>query len=76
VLTYAEAARELHCSISTLRRRIDGGALPAYVDGKLRGIREDDLHRYIAERVSRRSRSAAATIAPSRTLPKGARLWD
>lgn len=77
MLTYAEAARELGCSISTVRRRINHGELPYYVDGGLRRVREEDLRRYIAERTRRRSSStAAATIAPGRALPKGARLWD
>lgn len=76
LLTYSEAAGQLGCSVSTLRRRVGTGDLPAFVDGGLRRIRDDDLRRYIAERVRRCSSSQATIATPGRTLPKGARLWD
>ena len=76
LFTYDRAADELGCSVSTLRRRIRAGLLPVYVDGGLRRIREDDLRRYVSERVCRRSSSPATTAPPGRRLPKGARLWD
>src|SRR4051794_4911686 len=76
LLTLADVAGVLGCSLSTVRRRVREGALPRYADGRLVRVREDDLRRYVAERVCRRSSSTAPTLAPGRTLPKGARLWD
>jgi excisionase family DNA binding protein len=77
LLTLAEVADELGCSIATVKRRIRSGALPAFVDGRLVRVRDADLTRYIAERVSRQT---AAGAPPSelagRTLPRGSRLWD
>lgn len=76
LLTLREAADELRCSVVTVKRRIHDGALPAYVDGGLVRVLEDDLRRYVAERVCRRSRANAPAVAAGRTLPRGARLWD
>jgi len=76
LLSFSEAAGELGCSVSTLRRRVRAGSLPVFEDGGLRRIREDDLRRYIVERVRRRASSPAAIAHPGHTLPKGARLWD
>lgn len=76
LVTYEEAADALGCSVSTIRRRIRMGLLPVYVDGGLRRVREDDLRRYISERVCRRSSLPATIATPGRRLPKGAKLWD
>ena len=76
LLTLREVAVELRCSVATVKRRVRDGALPTYVDGRLVRVREDDLRRYVAERVCRRSRAGAPAVAAGRTLPKGARLWD
>jgi excisionase family DNA binding protein len=75
LLTLVEAADELRCSVATIKRRIHAGELPAYRDGRLVRVREDDLRRYVAERVHR------VTIAPrvrgaGRAIRKGERLWD
>jgi excisionase family DNA binding protein len=75
--TYGATAEELDCSVSTVRRRVRTGDLPVFADGGLRRIREDDLRRYIADHVRRRSmRPPTALAGPGRTLPRGARLWD
>lgn len=74
LLTLAQVADELGCSVATVKRRIRSGALPAYRDGRLVRIRERDLERYIAAHVTRAapgsSSWAGVTIAP------GERLWD
>jgi excisionase family DNA binding protein len=74
-LTYAEAARALGCSVSTVRRRVRAGKLPCYVDGGLRRIREDDLQHYVLERIGLQ-RGNGQTPMAGRTLPKGSHLWD
>jgi excisionase family DNA binding protein len=76
LLTLRDVAAELGCSVTTIKRRVREGALPVYVDGHLVRVREDDLRRYVAERVRRRARSSAPAVAAGRRLPKGARLWD
>jgi excisionase family DNA binding protein len=76
LLTQREVAEELRCSVATVKRRIRAGALPTYRDGHLVRIREDDLRRYVAERVSRRTATAEHAGVAGRSLPKGARLWD
>lgn len=76
LLTFREVADQLGCSVSTVRRRICAGELLEFCDGGLHRVREDDLRRYVAERVCRRSPTAEHALAPGRALPKGARLWD
>lgn len=77
LLTLADVADELGCSPTTVKRRVREGLMPVYVDGHLVRVREDDLRRYIAERVHRRTGSTApAAAAAGRTLPRRARLWD
>lgn len=76
LLTLGETANELRCSVSTVKRRIKDGSLPAFVDGHLKRVREDDLRRYIAERVSRRATMRAPVAPAGRKLPERARLWD
>ena len=50
LLTVAEAAGILKCSLKTIRRRIDGGDLAVVRDGKLIRVRPEDLRRYITSR--------------------------
>jgi excisionase family DNA binding protein len=77
LLTIGQVAERLGCSIVTVKRRIRSGALPAFVDGRLVRVREADLTRYIAERVTRHPGFAvSASAASGRTLPPGSRLWD
>jgi excisionase family DNA binding protein len=79
LLTYDEAAAELKCSRSTLKRRIAAGELPVFEDGGLRLIREADLRRYVLERTTRRVAGAAPRVAAaggSTVRPPGAKLWD
>lgn len=75
LFTLREAADELRCSVATVKRRIRTGALPAYRDGRLVRIREDDLRRYVAERVCRWAQ-AVEPARGGRTLREGERLWD
>lgn len=76
LLTLAEAADELRCSVATVRRRIQTGALPTYRDGRLVRIRDDDLRRYVVERVCRRVTAAELDRPGGRRLREGERLWD
>ncbi len=77
LLTLAEVADALTCSVATVKRRIRDGALPAFADGRIVRVREADLTRYIAERVARRATtSALSPVASGRKLPAGSRLWD
>ena len=50
LLTIEEAAKILNTSPKTVRRRIDGGALPAIRDGRYVRIQPTDLRAYIAQR--------------------------
>lgn len=75
LLTLPQVAERLSCSVATVKRRLRAGELPAYRDGRLVRVREQDLGRYIAGHVARRteagsSRPAGVTLAP------GERLWD
>jgi excisionase family DNA binding protein len=76
LLTLREVADELRCSVATVKRRIRAGVLPTYRDGHLVRVREDDLRRYVAERVYSRSTTPERAAAAGQALPKGARLWD
>jgi excisionase family DNA binding protein len=76
LLTYDEAADVLRCSQATVKRRVAEGALDAFADGRLRRIREDDLVRFVAERVVRRGGKPPKPGASGRALAPGARLWD
>jgi excisionase family DNA binding protein len=76
LLTLEEVAGELRCSVPTVRRRIRAGALPTYRDGRLVRVREDDLRRYVAERVGRSSMAAAPAAPTGRTMRKGESLFD
>jgi excisionase family DNA binding protein len=76
LLTLDDVAAELQCSMSTVKRRVRSGLLPVVVDGRLRRVREDDLARYIVERVTLHREGTGAGADRGRTLPKGARLWD
>jgi excisionase family DNA binding protein len=76
LFTLAEAADELRCSLATVKRRVAAGELAVFHDGRLVRVREDDLQRYVAERVARRSSRAASVVVAGRTLARGARLWD
>jgi excisionase family DNA binding protein len=75
LLTRAQAAEELGCSLSTLKRRIAAGDIPVFLDGRLVRIREADLRRYVLERVGRRV-AGGSTRPAGVVLPAGARLSD
>lgn len=47
LLSYAEAARAMSCSVSTVKRRIAAGELAAVRDGRCARIRAVDLDSYI-----------------------------
>jgi excisionase family DNA binding protein len=76
LMTLKDVADELSCSVATVKRRVRKGLLPVVVDGGLRRVREDDLGRYLAERLVRRVSDRAPAAAAGRALPKGAKLWD
>jgi excisionase family DNA binding protein len=76
LLTLREVADELRCSVPTVKRRIAVGVLPTYRDGRLVRVREDDLRRYVAERVCHCAQASEPTRASGRTLREGERLWD
>jgi excisionase family DNA binding protein len=75
LLTLGEAAQALGCSVATVKRRVRSGSLPAFRDGRLVRIREDDLRRYVCERVARAT-AAGPTVTAGSTLAPGKRLWD
>ena len=75
LLTFRQAADRLDCSLATIKRRVRAGSLPAFRDGRLVRVREDDLRRYVAERVAR-TVAAGRPVAAGSTLAPGARLWD
>jgi len=52
LLTIQDAAAAIGCSVKTLRRRIEDGALPVFRDGRLIRIHPDDLARFINSRRS------------------------
>jgi len=75
LLTLAEAGEFLGCSEKTIGRRVATGELPVFRDGRIVRVRQLDLDRYVAERVSRRA--APDALAPAgRALTAGERLWD
>ena len=50
LLTLEDVRQVLGCSLKTLRRRIEDGALAVIRDGCLIRIHPDDLQRYIQQR--------------------------
>jgi excisionase family DNA binding protein len=50
LFTLDEVCTVLGCSLKTLRRRIDDGALAVIRDGRLVRVHPDDLARYIRQR--------------------------
>ena len=52
LLSLAQAAEVLGCSLKTLRRRIKDGDLPVIRDGRLVRVHPQDLARYVAARRS------------------------
>jgi excisionase family DNA binding protein len=75
LLTLRDVADELGCSVATVKRRIAVGALAAFADGRLVRVRDVDLARYVAERVTRRNNASLGATPPGRTLKPGERLW-
>jgi excisionase family DNA binding protein len=74
LLTLAQAAEQLGCSLSSVKRRAAAGELPCFRDGRLVRVREADLERFVAERVARRLLGGAAAPA-GRQMAPGERLW-
>lgn len=76
LLTYDETAAHLRCSVTSIRRLVREGALPCVrVTGRERRIREQDIERFVAERLQ----SAGRRTQRNRhavTLRDGERLWD
>jgi excisionase family DNA binding protein len=50
LLTLEDARQALGCSLKTLRRRVEDGALAVIRDGRLIRVHPDDLQRYIQQR--------------------------
>lgn len=75
LLTVAEVAALLGYSPKTVKRRIRAGLLPAFRDGRLVRVREGDVDRYVAARISTHSGSPPARLGGV-ALPPSARLWD
>lgn len=75
LLRLEEAADVLGVSVRTLRRRVAAGALPVFRDGGVVRVREVDLRRYVAERVTL-STPATRAVPAGRALVAGGRLWD
>ncbi len=50
LLTLEDARQVLGCSLKTLRRRVEDGALAVIRDGRLIRVHPDDLARYIQQR--------------------------
>lgn len=69
-----EAAECLGCGVTTVKRRIAAGRLPAFRDGRLVRVRRGDLERYVAERTTRRA--GRTEVFAGRPLAPGTRLWD
>jgi len=77
LLTYDEAAAELKCSRSTLKRRIAAGDLAVFEDGGLRLIREVELRRYVLERTKRRvSDRGRGVDVTGVEVAAGEKLWE
>jgi excisionase family DNA binding protein len=74
LLTLHQVAKELGCSLSSVKRRVDVGLIPVFRDGRLVRVRRVDLQRYIADRVSRAT--PAKPHVSGRKLPPGSRLWE
>jgi excisionase family DNA binding protein len=77
LLSIQQVAELLGCSTRSVRRRIDQGELPAFVDGRLVRVRASDLDRYIEQRTrplrlssapAPRRRESGQPPAPARSL--------
>jgi excisionase family DNA binding protein len=79
LLTLAETAIALGCSLDTVKRRVRSGAIPVFRDGRIVRVRESDLQSYVALHVTAPRRVAVVrrplVATDRRRLPVG-RLWD
>jgi excisionase family DNA binding protein len=76
LLTLADVAAALGCSLATVKRRVRAGELPAFRDGRIVRVRACDLDRYVLERVRRAAVQAPTLATAGLELPAGRRLWD
>ena len=79
LLTLAETAIALGCSLDTVKRRVRSGRIPVFRDGRIVRVRESDLRSYVAFHVTAPVTAAAdhrPLIAASRRPVRGGRLWD
>jgi excisionase family DNA binding protein len=74
LLTLAEAAEQLGCSTTSIKRRIAAGGLSVFRDGRLVRVRQCDLDRYVVERVVRSA--AAARAGGAAGVAARGKLWD
>lgn len=68
LLTLEQVAAVLGCSIRTVRRRVDAGAIPVYRDGRILRVSEPALEAYVRARTA----APAELYSSSYTLPRRA----
>jgi excisionase family DNA binding protein len=79
LLTLAETAILLRCSLDTVKRRVRSGAIPVFRDGRIVRVRESDLQSYVALHVTAPRRVAVvrrSLVATDRRRLPVRRLWD
>jgi excisionase family DNA binding protein len=79
LLTLAETALVLGCSLDTVKRRVRSGGIPVFRDGRIIRVRESDLRSYVALHITAPLPAAVGrrplVAGGRRRLPEG-RLWD
>jgi len=68
LLTLGDVASALGCSVRTVRRRVDAGALPVFRDGRILRVPEAALAGYVQARTA----APLAASSPAITLPRRA----
>jgi excisionase family DNA binding protein len=75
LLRLPDVAAELAVSLSTVKRLVRSGELPVVRVGVSVRVRRDDLRRFVAARIERRSTAMSSSPAGV-SLGRGERLWD
>ncbi len=77
LLTYADVAEQLGCSVRAIRRHVSDGTLPVIRIGhRTRRVRPDDLDRFLLERLDWRVTAGVPTRPTTVLLAPHERLWD